>query len=97
MVRQFFSAILQEPVKKKPGKIHFLRVRLERSNGTLLAYSSGDQNTGMLKTMLLADGIAILPAERTSFAPGEELRVHILSGELGMLDETALQEETTNS
>lgn len=95
VVRPLFTAILQEPVKKKPGKIHFLRVRLGRSNGTYLAYSSGDQNTGMLKTMLLADGIAILPAERTSFEPGEELRVHVLSSEVEMLDEAALQEQAS--
>jgi molybdopterin molybdotransferase len=91
VVGPWVNAILRDPVKKKLGKIHFLRVRLEQSNGTYLAYSSGDQNTGMLKTMLMADGIAILPADRTSFAPGEELRVHLLSGEVGMLDEAALQ------
>jgi molybdopterin molybdotransferase len=91
LVGPLVTAILRDPVKKKPGKIHFLRVRLQPLDGKYLAYSSGDQNTGMLKTMLMADGIAILPAERTSFAPGEELRVHLLSSEVGMLDEAALQ------
>jgi molybdopterin molybdotransferase len=93
IVGPLVKAILQDTAEKKAGKIHFLRVRMERSGDTYLAYSSGDQNTGMLKTMVRADGIAILPAERTSFAPGEELSVHLLSTEVGMLDEGALQYE----
>jgi molybdopterin molybdotransferase len=83
-------AILQEAVRKKAGKVQCLRVRLEWSNGSYLAYSSGDQNTGILKTMLLADGLAILPAEATLFASGDVVSVHLLTGEAGMLEESAL-------
>ena len=83
-------AILQEAVRKKPGKVQCLRVRLEWSNGSYLAYSAGDQNTGILKTMLLADGLAILPAESTSFAAGDAVNVHLLSGEALMLEEAQI-------
>jgi hypothetical protein len=41
--------------------------------------------------MLLADGLAILPADATSFAAGDAVSVHRLSGEAGMLEESALQ------
>jgi molybdopterin molybdotransferase len=84
------AAILQEAVKKKPGKVQLLRVRLEWSRGGLRAYSAGDQNTGILKTMLRADALAILPAEATAFAPGDELSVHLLRDESGMMEENAL-------
>jgi hypothetical protein len=40
--------------------------------------------------MLRADGLAILPAEATAFAPGDAVSVHLLSGEAGMLEESAL-------
>jgi molybdopterin molybdotransferase len=79
-------AILQDAVKKKPGRLHFMRVRLERSRGTLLAYSAGDQNTAIVKTMLRADGLAILPAEAASMAAGTEVAVHLLSPEAEMLE-----------
>jgi hypothetical protein len=36
--------------------------------------------------MLLADAIAHLPADRTSFSPGEEVDVHILAGNVEMLE-----------
>jgi molybdopterin molybdotransferase len=90
-------AILQEPLQKKPGKVQLFRVRLERFEGGYRAYSAGDQNTGILTTMLRADGLAILPAEATSFAPGDELSVHPLSGEATMLEESALQPNAPGS
>ncbi len=83
-IKRFVPAILQEPREKKAGKVNFLRVRLERRDGKLLAFSSGDQTTGILKTMLRADGIAMLARDRTTFAAGEELPVHVLTGYVEM-------------
>ncbi len=86
VLKPLVKAVLQSEFRKKPGKLHFLRVRLTYADGRYQAYSSGDQNTGILKTMLLADAIALLPADRTSFSPGEEVDVHILSGNVEMLE-----------
>jgi molybdopterin molybdotransferase len=87
VIKPFVRAVLQSKARKKPGKINFLRVKLTTENGRYLAYSSGDQNTGILKTMLMADAIAVLPADRTEFSPGEEVDLHILSGNVDMLEE----------
>jgi molybdopterin molybdotransferase len=86
VLKPLVRAILQEEARKKPGKIKFLRVRLESVGGKLLAYSSGDQNTGILKTMLMADGWAVLPSERVSFSAGDEVEVHIISEDAEMLE-----------
>lgn len=86
VIKPFIKAILQNDVHKKPGKINFLRVRLTSEAGRYLAYSSGDQNTGILKTMLMADAMAVLPADRTEFLAGEEVDVHILAGNVEMLE-----------
>jgi molybdopterin molybdotransferase len=72
-------AILQENVSKRPGRIKLIRVRLESSGDKLLAFSSGNQTTGMMKTLLRADGLAVLPAARSSFLEGEEVEVHVMS------------------
>jgi molybdopterin molybdotransferase len=87
VIKPLIKVVLQNEARKKPGKINFLRVRLTSANGRYLAYSSGDQHTGILKTMLLADAIAVLPADRTNFSPGEEVDAHILSGNVEMLEE----------
>jgi molybdopterin molybdotransferase len=86
VIKPFVKAVLQGEHRKKPGKINFLRVRLIAGEKGLMAYSSGDQNTGILKTMLMADAIALLPAERTTFAAGDEVDVQILSSEVEMLE-----------
>ncbi|HEY6871817.1 MAG TPA: gephyrin-like molybdotransferase Glp [Geobacteraceae bacterium] len=86
VLKPLVKAVLQSEFRKKPGKLHFLRVRLAVADGKYLAYSSGDQNTGILKTMLLADAIALLPAEPSTFSAGDEVDVHILSGNVEMLE-----------
>ena len=86
VIRRFVPALLQEPREKKAGKVNFLRVRLEVKDGRLLAFSSGAQTTGLLKTMVRADGIGVLAADRTSFAKGEEIPVHVLSREVEMME-----------
>ncbi len=87
VLKPIMKAVLQSEFRKKPGKLHFLRVKLAVADGKYLAYSSGDQNTGILKTMLLADAIALLPPEPASFHPGDEVDIHILSGNVEMLEE----------
>ncbi len=86
VLKPLVKAALQSEFRKKPGKLHFLRVRLTRADGGYQAYSSGDQNTGILKTMLLADAIALLPANRDVYSPGDEVDVHILTGNVEMLE-----------
>lgn len=87
VIKPYVRATLRGEVRKKPGKVHFLRVRVEVENGAYWATSAGDQNTGILGTMLRANGIAVLPKEKTAFSPGEEVEVHLLRGDVGMLEE----------
>jgi molybdopterin molybdotransferase len=74
----FVTATLQETVKKKPGKVQILRVTLTCRDGRYWAIRAGDQNTGILKTLLHADGLAILPMERTMVSSGDEVSVQVL-------------------
>jgi molybdopterin molybdotransferase len=78
VVRPTVRARLQEPAKKKPGRVRFLRVQVRATGTGLVASSSGDQNTGILRTMVRANGIVILPAGGERFAAGEEVDVHLL-------------------
>jgi molybdopterin molybdotransferase len=79
-------AVLQEGVPKKPGRVTFVRVRLEPRDGALLAWSAGNQDTGILKTMLRADGIAVLPAEAGSFEAGAPVDVQVLRSGFELLE-----------
>lgn len=79
VLRRAVKAIIQEPVAKKPGRLQFLRVRVVDDGRQLLAASSGDQNTGILRTLLRANGIAVLPADKGHIEAGEMVDIHLLS------------------
>ena len=79
VIKPFVKATMQESVKKKPGRVQFLRVRVLDDGEQLLATSSGDQNTGILSTMVRANGIAVLPAKRERFEAGEEVDIHLIA------------------
>ncbi|MDD5286730.1 MAG: molybdopterin molybdotransferase MoeA [Desulfuromonadaceae bacterium] len=76
LLRPLFKAVLRDPLKKKTGKVQIVRVRLEKEGGTWFASSAGNQQTAILKTMVDAQAIALLPAESGGFAAGEEIDVH---------------------
>lgn len=78
VIKPFVKATLQETLNKKPGRVQFLRVRVVDNGSGLLASSSGDQNTGILRTMLRANGIAVLPADLEQIKAGEKVNVHLI-------------------
>jgi molybdopterin molybdotransferase len=79
VIKPFVKATLKETATKKPGRVQFLRVRVVDNGERLVASSSGDQNTGILRTMLRANGIAVLPADREKIEAGEEVDVHLIA------------------
>lgn len=77
-IRPFVKATLVESVSKRPGRVMFLRVQVRTEQGRLVASSAGDQNTGILRTMVRANGIAVLPADRDRFEAGDEVDLLVL-------------------
>lgn len=78
VIKPFVKAVLQETITKKAGRVQFLRVRVLDNGERLVAVNSGDQNTGILSTMLRANGIAVLPADREQFEAGAEVNIHLI-------------------
>jgi molybdopterin molybdotransferase len=76
--RPLLPATLAHAVRKKPGKTHLLRVRVDADHGGLRVASAGNQQTGILSTLLFADGVAVLPADRAEFRAGETVHVQLL-------------------
>jgi molybdopterin molybdotransferase len=81
------KAVLQDSVRKKSGKARLLRVRLVHMKHGLMAISAGDQNTGMLSTLVRADGLALLCAEHGDYDPGAQVDVFQLSESFASEDE----------
>jgi molybdopterin molybdotransferase len=72
------TATLAEDVRSPEHKVSFLRVRLDRGDDGWRASTTGAQGSGILRSMVLADGLAEIPADRTSMQAGEPVVVHLL-------------------
>ena len=87
VLKRRVPAVLGEDVRKVPGKANFLRVRLENRGDGFIATTSGNQQTGIVKTMVRADGIALLPAECAGLSAGETVMVNLMRGDVMMTEE----------
>ena len=69
---------LEEDLEKKPGRLHFVRVRLERRGGEIFARSTGNQSSGVMSSLGLAHGLLVFPAAASVLARGDEATVQLL-------------------
>ncbi len=76
--RPLVETRLAEPLEKKAGRLHFVRVGLERNGNTIDALPHGNQSSGVLRSMTLALGLLIFPAEATRLDRGARARVQVL-------------------
>ncbi len=63
---------------RSDGRRSYVRVTLRRQDGVLTASETGTQSSGALMSMVLADGLMILPEGVTSVAPGDVFPVRLL-------------------
>ena len=79
VLKTLYRATLSEPIKKKKGRLQIFRVSVTlNQEGEMMASSAGDQNTGIQRSLVAAQGIALLEAERDFFAAGGKIDFHFL-------------------
>lgn len=78
LFRKTARAAMAEDFRKKEGLRYFIRVRLRQEKGELIASTTGDQGSGILKSMVLADGLVELPEELTEIKAGTSVKVQLL-------------------
>ncbi len=71
------EAVLGETVVSD-GRRSYLRVRLRRESGQLVAYVTGTQSSGVLMSMVTADGLLIVPEGVTEAQAGSRYPVRLL-------------------
>jgi molybdopterin molybdotransferase len=72
------EAALTDDLRKKPGRAHLVRVRLGLGEGGVTCRSTGSQSSGVLTSLVEADGLALLPLESAGAKAGERVRVQVL-------------------
>ena len=78
LFRPTLKALLREPLKKKGGLTLFLRCRLISEEGKLYASTTGEQGSGILSSMVKAQGLIVLPREAQLVPAGSEVNVILL-------------------
>ena len=72
---------LRGALRKKAGRLHFVRVRLTRSGDEVFADTTGNQSSGVLRSMTHAHGLLIFPADATELREGDAVDVQVLDSE----------------
>jgi molybdopterin molybdotransferase len=76
--RPTIMATLAEPLRKKAGRLHFVRVALARRGDEVVATPTGNQSSGVLTSMIRGQGLAIFPLEVEALEAGTRVCVQVL-------------------
>ncbi len=78
LFRPTLKALLLEKIEKKSGLTHFVRCRLVKKNEKVFATTTGEQGSGILSSMVKAQGFIVLPRHVTVAQAGLEVKVMLL-------------------
>jgi molybdopterin molybdotransferase len=72
------EAVLEEEIKKKAGRVSFLRGMFREKEGETFVGSAGLQYSHVLDSFSRANCLIILDKDRELFRKGERVRIHVL-------------------
>ena len=82
LFRRTVRARLAEGIKKKKGTRHFIRAQVRLEGDGYTVATTGDQGSGILKSMVRANGLIILPEDVAAVGAGETVTVQLLDDSL---------------
>jgi molybdopterin molybdotransferase len=70
-----------EPLRKKPGRTEYQRGTVTlQANGSLAVRTTGNQGSGVLSSMVQANGLIVLHHQQGDVAAGDEVDVMMFDG-----------------
>jgi molybdopterin molybdotransferase len=84
LFRRTVQAIMKEGLDKQTGLTYFVRVHVTRQGDDYVAAPTGEQSSGILKSMVRANGLAILPKEVEKISPGDRVTVQLIDDSFNM-------------
>ena len=76
--KPMIEAVLEDRITNSDGRRVFARAIVEKRGGTYFARATGPQGSGVLTSMSLANGLAIVPEDKTEARAGEVVQVMML-------------------
>ena len=88
LFRPTVRAVLEQDIKKKPGRRNFIRGIVKRKeDGILYAHTTGEQGSGILRSMSAANGIIVLSEDAEGAKAGEKVEVYLIDSEEALSSE----------
>jgi molybdopterin molybdotransferase len=87
LFRKTIRALLKESIDKKKGARHFIRAHIIFEDGRYRAVSTGEQGSGILKSMVQANGLIVLPEDAASVKAGDMVTVQLIDPSLFQTDQ----------
>jgi molybdopterin molybdotransferase len=78
LTKPTIEAVIEEPVKNTDGRRVFARVVVEKREGQYFARPTWAQGSGILTSMTLANGLAIVPEDKPGVKKGDIVQVMML-------------------
>ena len=85
--RKTVKAILKESIEKRKGLTHFIRAIVSFTDGRYTASTTGEQGSGILKSMVMANGLIVASEDAESIKAGSEVLVQLLDNSLEKTEE----------
>jgi len=76
--RPVIEAILKEDIHKEPGRRHFVRAFVIFERDHYFVTITGAQGSGILRSMVKANGLVVIPEDREIVRAGEKVKVQLL-------------------
>ena len=78
LFRPTIEAILKEDIRKEPGRRHYMRAVVSFERDRYFVTTTGAQGSGMLISMVKANGLVIIPENQEKVRAGEKVLVQLL-------------------
>ena len=76
--RPLIEAILKEDIHKEPGRRHYIRAVVSFEEDHYFVTMTGAQGSGILRSMVRANGLIVIPEDRERVRAGEKVKVQLL-------------------
>ena len=76
--RRAVEALLREDIEVQPGRRHYVRANLSSEKGRYVVLTTGAQGSGILNSMVKANGLIVIPEDRQRVRTGETVTVQLL-------------------
>jgi molybdopterin molybdotransferase len=78
LAKPMIEATMEEPIVNTDGRRIFARAVVRKRDGSYFARLTGNQSSGVLTSMAIANGLVIVPEDKSGVKKGESVQVIML-------------------